>query len=108
MKLVVNGKVVHTVAEGDGPVNSLHNAICEALRPQFPRIKDLHLVDYKVRVVNTSAESAARVRVMIDWHDASGEAYFGSVGVSENIVDASWLSLVDAIEYKLFREMERK
>ena len=62
---------------------------------------DLHLVDYKVRVVNTAAETAAKVRVVIDWHDASGEAYFGTVGVSENIIDASWLALADAMEYKL-------
>jgi 2-isopropylmalate synthase len=96
------------VAEGDGPVNSLHKALCAALRSRFACVEDLHLVDYKVRVVNTSAESAARVRVMIDWHDASGEAYFGSVGVSENIIEASWLALVDAMEYKLLRELESR
>jgi 2-isopropylmalate synthase len=70
-------------------------------------VDDLHLTDYKVRVVNTAAETAAKVRVLIDWHDASGEAYFGSVGVSENIIDASWLALVDAVEYKIFKDLEK-
>ena len=106
-KLTVDGRPMHTVAEGDGPVNSLHRALCAALRPFYPRVDDLHLVDYKVRVVNTAAETAAKVRVVIDWHDASGEAYFGSVGVSENIVDASWSALVDAMEYKVLTELEK-
>ncbi|KKL90023.1 hypothetical protein LCGC14_1908830 [marine sediment metagenome] len=74
----------------------------------YPAADDLHLVDYKVRVVNTQAETAAKVRVVIDWHDASSGAYFGSVGVSENIIDASWLALVDAVEYKLLKETENK
>jgi 2-isopropylmalate synthase len=77
-----------------------------ALGEKYPHVNDLHLVDYKVRVVNTAAETAAKVRVVIDWHDATGEAYFGSVGVSENIIDASWLAMVDAVEYKLLKSME--
>ena len=96
-----------TVAEGDGPVDSLYKAIGAALRPSFPKVDDLHLVNYKVRVVNTAAETAAKVRVVIDWHDASGEAYFGSVGVSENIIEASFLALTDAIEYKLLNSSEQ-
>lgn len=101
VKLSVDGKQAHAVAEGDGPVDSLHAALCTALRPHYPQVDDLHLVDYKVRVVNTSAETAAKVRVVIDWHDATGEAYFGSVGVSENIIEASWLAIADAMEYKI-------
>ncbi|MFP3938489.1 MAG: citramalate synthase [Phycisphaerae bacterium] len=104
VRLTVNGTQEHTVAAGDGPVDSLHKALCSALRPHYAHIDDLHLVDYKVRVVNTQAETAAKVRVVIDWHDACGEAYFGSVGVSENIIEASWLALVDAVEYKLLKE----
>ena len=104
VKLTVGGEQRHTVAEGDGPVDSLHAALCAGLRETHPEVDDLHLVDYKVRVVNTAAETAAKVRVMIDWHDASGSAYFGSVGVSENIIHASWLALVDAIEYKVLQE----
>jgi 2-isopropylmalate synthase len=104
VKLAVGGKSAHTVAEGDGPVDSLRKALCAALRSHYPAVDSLHLVDYKVRVVNTAAETAAKVRVVIDWHDEKDLAYFGSVGVSENIVDASWLALVDAIEYKVFKE----
>ncbi len=107
VKLTVDGQVRHTVAEGQGPVDSLHAALCEALRPHYQAVDDVHLVDYKVRVVNTQAETAAKVRVVIDWHDAATGAYFGSVGVSENIIDASWLALVDAIEYKLLKEVEK-
>ncbi len=107
VKLKVDDQVVHTVAEGDGPVDSLYKALRSALRGHYPHVDDLHLVDYKVRVVNTAAETAAKVRVVIDWHDASGAAYFGSVGVSENIIDASWLALSDAVEYKLLKEFDK-
>lgn len=106
IKLRVDGQVVHTVAEGNGPVDSLYQALRGALRPSHPHVGDLHLVDYKVRIVNASAESAARVRVVIDWHDKRAGEYFGSMGVSKNIVDASWLAIVDAIEYKLLRESD--
>ncbi|MFA6133754.1 MAG: citramalate synthase [Phycisphaerae bacterium] len=106
VKLAVDGKPQHVVAEGDGPVNSLFRALCSALRSAYPQVDSLHLVDYKVRVVNTAAETAAKVRVVIDWHDATGQAYFGSVGVSENIIDASWLAMADAVEYKLLTAME--
>ncbi|GAG05793.1 unnamed protein product, partial [marine sediment metagenome] len=106
VKLNIDGDVRHTVSEGQGPVDSLHSALCAALRDHFSAADDLHLIDYKVRVVNTQAETAARVRVVIDWHDSTTGAYFGSVGVSENIIDASWLALVDAVEYKLLAETE--
>ena len=101
VKLTVDGQTRHTVAEGDGPVDSLHETLCAALRDRYPDVDGLHLMDYNVRVVNTSAETAAKVRVVIDWRDEGTDKYFGSVGVSENIIDASWLALVDAIEYKL-------
>jgi 2-isopropylmalate synthase len=89
----------HTVSEGDGPVDSLYKALRMALRESYPVIDQLHLVDYKVRVVNTAAETAAKVRVIIDWHNSANAGYFGSVGVSENIIEASWLAVTDAIEY---------
>jgi 2-isopropylmalate synthase len=107
VKLAVEGELRHTVVEGDGPVDSLKKALSSALRGRYPCVDDLHLVDYKVRVVNTAAETAAKVRVVIDWHDASSKAYFGSVGVSVNIVDASWLALCDAVEYKILTELEK-
>jgi len=106
VRLRVNDSDRHTVSAGDGPVDSLDRALCEALRPHYPQVDDLHLVDYKVRVVNTAAETAARVRVLIDWYDVAREAYFGSVGVSENIIEASWLALVDAIEYTILNAMD--
>ncbi len=101
VKLCVNSDQRHTVAEGDGPVDSLYSSLTDALREGYPSVDDLHLSDYKVRVVNTSAETAARVRVVIEWHDARTGRNFGSVGVSENIIDASWLAITDAVEYKL-------
>ncbi len=104
VKLKIGKEVRHTVSAGDGPVDSLHNALCAALREHYPQVDDLHLVDYKVRVVNTAAETAAKVRVVIDWHDERGVGYFGSVGVSENIIEASWLALTDAIEFKLLND----
>jgi len=106
VKVTVGDVVEHRVAEGEGPFDSLHKALCAALSSHYPQVMDLHLVDYRVRVVNTAAETAARVRVMVDWHDSSRTANFGTVGVSENIIDASWLALVDAIEYKLMEQPE--
>lgn len=104
VKLRIDGKIEHTVAEGDGPVDSLMTALRAGLMGKYPQLKEIHLMDYRVRVVNTQAESAARVRVVIDWRDASDEKCFGSVGVNENIIDASWLALTDAIEYKLLKD----
>lgn len=104
VKLRVDDQVEHTVSEGDGPVNALDGALRKALRPFYPSLDQMHLADYKVRVVNARAESAARVRVVIEWRDAGH--VWGTVGVSENIIEASWLALVDSFEYKLFRDEE--
>jgi 2-isopropylmalate synthase len=104
VKIRVNDAVMHTVSEGDGPVNALDGALRKALQPGYPRLHELHLADYKVRVVNAGAESAARVRVVISWRD--GNAVWGTVGVSENIIEASWLALVDGMEYKLCKDEE--
>jgi 2-isopropylmalate synthase len=95
---------MHTVSEGDGPVNALDGALRKALLPTYPRLAEMHLADYKVRVVNARAETAARVRVVIEWRDR--DAVWGTVGVSENILEASWLALYDAFEYKLFKDQE--
>ncbi len=105
VKIRVNDKTEHTVSEGDGPVNALDGALRKALRPFYPRLDEVHLADYKVRVVNARAESAARVRVVIEWRD--GGTVWGTVGVSENIIEASWLALLDAVEYKLFKDEEK-
>lgn len=104
VRLKVGGRDEYTVAEGDGPVNALDAALRKALSRHYPAIDALHLDDYKVRVVNATAETAAKVRVLIRFHD--GEHSFSTVGVSENIIEASWLALVDAIEYTLLREAD--
>jgi 2-isopropylmalate synthase len=102
VKIRVNGEERLEVAEGDGPVNALDAAMRKALNGDFPGLRDMRLIDYKVRVVNSEAGTAARIRVIIessDHHDV-----WGTIGVSENIIEASWLALVDAIEYKLYKD----
>jgi len=102
VKLRVNDEVLHEVAEGDGPVNALDAALRKALNGQFPQLACMHLVDYKVRAVNVEAGTAARIRVLIESTD--DEEVWGTVGVHENIIEASWMALVDAIEYKLCKD----
>jgi 2-isopropylmalate synthase len=104
VKIRVGDRVMHTVSEGDGPVNALDGALRKALQPSYPRLAEMHLADYKVRVVNARAETAAKVRVVIEWRDA--DSLWGTVGVSENIIEASWLALADAAEYKLCKDEE--
>ena len=104
VKLRVKGAVEHQVAEGDGPVNALDGALRRALTPHYPAIQDVHLIDYKVRVINSKDETAAGVRVVIESRRDRGDGtreIFGTIGVSENIIDASWQALFDAYEYHL-------
>jgi 2-isopropylmalate synthase len=110
VKLSVNGQSAHTVAEGDGPVNALDFALRKALLPHFPALKDVHLVDYKVRVINSKDETAAKVRVVVESRRASAGKYdhFGTIGVSGNIIDASWQALLDAYEYHLLHVEESR
>ncbi|HUY31718.1 MAG TPA: citramalate synthase [Pirellulales bacterium] len=102
VKLRIGGAVRHEVAEGDGPVNALDAALRKALGAHFPNLAGMHLVDYKVRVINSEAATAAGVRVVIESRDERD--VWGTVGVSENIIEASWIALVDSIEYKLFKD----
>ena len=102
IKLKVRGRTEHIVAEGDGPVNALDTALRSSLHPAYPSLSELHLVDYKVRVINSTRGTAARVRVVIDSSDHID--VWSTVGVSENIIEASWLALVDSVEYKLFKD----
>jgi 2-isopropylmalate synthase len=102
VKLRVNGDIRHEVAEGDGPVNALDAALRKALAQSFPNLSQMHLVDYKVRVINSEAGTAAFVRVVIESRD-DGEVW-GTVGVSENIIEASWIALTDSFEYKLYKD----
>ncbi|MBN2589965.1 MAG: citramalate synthase [Sedimentisphaerales bacterium] len=102
IKLRIGDKTEHVVGDGDGPVNALDAALRKALKNSYPTIKDLHLIDYKVRVVNAKAGTAARVRVIIESRDKN--SIWGTVGVSENIIEASWQALVDSVEYKLQKD----
>ncbi len=95
----VNGQVEHTAAIGSGPVNALDNALRKALEKFYPVLSDVKLLDYKVRVLSAGAGTGSKVRVLIESGD--GEKTWGTVGVSENIIEASWQALVDSIEYKL-------
>ncbi len=106
VKLRVKGQVEHTVAEGDGPVNALDQALRKALRPLYPEIADVQLVDFRVRILDPQEATAATTRVQIESGD--GKSTWGTVGVSENIIEASWEALVDSVEYKLFTEEARK
>ncbi len=102
VKLSVDGRIEHVVSEGDGPVNALDGALRKAMEAFYPNIKSMSLIDYKVRVVNARAGTAARVRVVIESRDS--QDMWGTVGASENIIEASWLALVDSVEYKLLKD----
>jgi 2-isopropylmalate synthase len=102
IKLTVEGRMEHVVAEGDGPVNALDTALRKALATAYPRLAEMHLADYKVRVINSAEGTAARVRVVIESRDAND--VWTTVGVSENVIEASWLALVDSVEYKLYKD----
>ncbi len=100
----VDGVVEHTAAIGNGPVNALDAAMRKALEKFYPVIRDIRLVDFKVRVLTSGGGTESRVRVLIESGD--GRETWGTVGVSENIIQASWQALVDSIEFKLMREEE--
>ena len=106
IKISVGDDYEITAAEGDGPVNALDNALRKALSKFFPSINDMALVDFKVRVIDGSDATAAKVRVQIESRDAS--EIWSTIGVSENIIEASWQALVDSVQYKLSREKRLK
>jgi len=96
-----DGAHMHTAGEGDGPVDALNNALRKALEGTYPELKDVHLDDYKVRILNAQAATGAVTRVLIESSDKTDS--WETVGVSENIITASYDALVDSIEYKLLR-----
>jgi 2-isopropylmalate synthase len=106
IKVTVKGSGVIEVAEGNGPVNALDNALRKALAPAYPELVDMQLVDYKVRIMTPSEGTKAVTRVVIESRDAEGERW-STVGVSTNVIDASFNALYDAITYKLFRAAAR-
>jgi len=102
VKLEVKGIAEHTAAEGNGPVNALDHAVRKALEEFYPNLRDMRLLDYKVRIIDESLGTGAKTRVLITSGD--DEETWGTVGVSHNIIEASWQALVDSIEYKLRRD----
>ncbi|MCY4112857.1 MAG: citramalate synthase [Chloroflexi bacterium] len=101
VKIRVGEEIFHTAAEGNGPVSALDRAARKALERFFPELGAMHLADYKVRILNSSAATDAAVRVLIQSSDGDGE--WGTVGSSANIIEASWLALKDSYEYALLR-----
>lgn len=103
VKMKVGNEIIHKVAEGDGPVNALDAALRKVLIEKYPKIKNIELIDYKVRVLNGKEGTAAKVRVLIETMDKNTGEKWGTVGVSENIINASWEALIDSIEYYLHK-----
>ncbi|MFA5880048.1 MAG: citramalate synthase [Candidatus Margulisiibacteriota bacterium] len=101
LKAKINKTKLIIAAEGNGPVSALDKALHKALLPIYPQIKDIRLTDYKVRVLDSKSGTDSQVRVHIEWEDHEEE--WGTVGVSQNIIDASWGALVDSYEYKLLK-----
>ncbi len=99
VKLRVNGEIVHTVAEETGPIGALDQALRRALTPFYPQLGQMILRDYKVRILESNAGTGSRTRVLIESGD--GRGVWGTVGVSDNIIDASWEALREAVEFKL-------
>ncbi len=104
VKISVGEQVESVSAEGDGPVNALDKAIRRALERFYPQISEVRLVDYKVRVLDSDKATAAKVRVLIESADQNGS--WTTIGVSTDIIDASWRAMLDAIEYKLLRDSQ--
>ena len=106
IKVNVDGKEEHTAADGEGPVAALDNALRKALEKFYPEIKDMQLTDYKVRVLEEKVGTSGKVRVLMDHR--KGVENWGTVGVSSNILEASWQAMVDGIEYMLFKKHKDK
>jgi 2-isopropylmalate synthase len=106
IKISVGQEEELTAAEGNGPVNALDHALRKALTKFYPQIQEMHLVDFKVRIIESSAATAAKVRVLLDSEDE--EEIWSAIGVSTNIIEASWEALVDSIQYKLSKDLNKK
>lgn len=105
IKLKVGKELEHTASLGDGPVNALDSALRKALKKFYPKLAEMHLIDYKVRVLDEKDATAAKVRVLIQSQDKDDSWW--TMGVSENIIEASWQALVDSIEYKLLKDSRK-
>jgi len=97
----VEGEVLHTAADGNGPVNALDQALRKALRAFYPELDAVHLVDYKVRILDGASATAAKTRVLIESSSPAGT--WSTIGTDTNIIAASWLALGDSLEYALWK-----
>ncbi len=104
VKVQVGDQILHEVAEGNGPVNALNRALRKALAKYYPRLRAVHLTDYKVRILDSASGTAAMTRVLIDFAD--GERTWTTVGASTNIIEASWIALSDSVEYFIITDRE--
>ncbi len=105
IKVHVDGERFLETAEGNGPVNALDKALRMAIQSKFPEVQDIHLINYSVRILDEDKGTAAKTRVLLDSSD--GQENWGSVGVSDNVVEASWQALVDSISYGLLRRRKQ-
>jgi len=103
---MADGTVTHSVAEGNGPVNALDKALRSALVKHYPKLSEVELHDFKVRILDERSKTAARTRVLIESGDSEGR--WGTVGVSPNVIEASWQALVDSLEYKMQKDAAKK
>ena len=105
IRLTINGKQEFSASDGDGPVDALDRALRKVLTKFYPNLNQMHLTDYKVRVINSKAATAAKVRVLIESQDETDS--WTTVGVHENVIEASWEALIDSIEYKLLKDLKK-
>jgi len=105
IKLKIGNKIEHTASLGEGPINALDNALRKALKEFYPSLSEMHLTDFKVRVLDEKVGTKAKVRVLIESQDKTDTWW--TIGVSENIIEASWQALVDSVEYKLLKDSEK-
>ncbi|MBR5867416.1 MAG: citramalate synthase [Spirochaetaceae bacterium] len=106
LKIEVDGQLEITAGEGDGPIHALDTALRKALERFYPAVSQIRLIDYKVRVLDSKSTTASKVRVLIESSD--GTDTWSTIGVSSDILEASWLALVDSFEYKLIKDIERQ
>ncbi len=108
VKVKVGEEIRHTVAEGNGPVNALNIALRRALYQDFPQLRQIHLTDYKVRILDSDQGTAATTRVMIDFQEEGTGRLWTTVGAHANIIEASWRALIDSMEYALLNGLNGK
>jgi 2-isopropylmalate synthase len=106
LKVKVQNEIEHTAADGNGPVNALDKALRKALLRFYPNLSNVHLIDYKVRVLGNKDGTVAKVRVLVESTD--GENTWSTVGLSRDIIEASLIALCDSINYKIYKDLKNR